>query len=112
MRVGPGDGSGSYWGTFAVVPGDDAANGNYSYGQSMAESGSYLRTRFHSAGTGHAVFDAGKTTAVGSVQASPRDGGRIRVFGSEPDEPRCRVRHLVIFRAPIVGFARPAGVGA
>ena len=95
-----------------LVPGDDAANGNYSYGQSMAESGSYLRTRIHLAPTADAMVDAGKTTAVGNVQALPRDGGRIRVSGSDPDEPRCRVRHLVIFRAPIVGYGRPVEVGA
>jgi ABC-type multidrug transport system ATPase subunit len=46
---------------------------------------------------------AGKTTAVKSVEAlRPRDGGRTRVLGFEPAEQRGRMRHLVIFPAPVL----------
>jgi hypothetical protein len=50
----------------------------------------------------------GLTGAVGNLRSSqPRDDGRIRVFGSDPRLQRSGVRHLVIFRAPIVGCAQP-----
>jgi hypothetical protein len=53
------------------------------------------------------------TPAVATVQATrPWDGGRTRVPGFGPAEPRFHVRHLVIFRAPIIGYARPGAVGA
>ncbi|HET6834914.1 MAG TPA: hypothetical protein VFH30_13650 [Acidimicrobiales bacterium] len=52
-------------------------------------------------------------TAVENVQASePPQGGRIPVPGFDPSKERCQVRHLVIFRAAIVGYTRPAADGA
>jgi ABC-2 type transport system ATP-binding protein len=46
---------------------------------------------------------AGKTTAVDNAQTlPPRDGGQIRVLGLDPAEQRGRVRHLVIFPAPVL----------
>jgi ABC-2 type transport system ATP-binding protein len=46
---------------------------------------------------------AGKPTAVDNAQTlPPRDGGQIRVFGFDPAEQRGRVRHLVIFPAPVL----------
>jgi ABC-2 type transport system ATP-binding protein len=46
---------------------------------------------------------AGKISAVENVQASRhQDGGRIRVRGVDPTEQRRRVRHLVIFPAPVL----------
>jgi hypothetical protein len=53
------------------------------------------------------------TPAVDNVEPSqPREGGRVRVPGFGPAEQRSHVRHLVIFRAPGVGYIRPAAVGA
>jgi hypothetical protein len=53
------------------------------------------------------------TPAADNVQASqPRPRGRVRVSGFGSAEQRFQVRHLVIFRAPIVGSTRPAAVGA
>ncbi|HET6832291.1 MAG TPA: hypothetical protein VFH30_00385 [Acidimicrobiales bacterium] len=55
----------------------------------------------------------GETTAVENVhRAQSGDGGRIRVPGSPPAEPRTEVRHLVIFSPPMVGYARPVVRGA
>jgi ABC-2 type transport system ATP-binding protein len=46
---------------------------------------------------------AGEVSAVENVQASRhQDGGRIRVRGVDPTEQRRRVRHLVIFPAPVL----------
>jgi ABC-2 type transport system ATP-binding protein len=46
---------------------------------------------------------AGNTTAVDNAQTlPPRDGGQIRVLGVDPAEQRGRVRHLVIFPAPVL----------
>jgi hypothetical protein len=54
------------------------------------------------------MVDAGENTAVEKVQARRRrDGGPMQVPGADPNERPCRVRHLVIFRAPIVGCLRP-----
>lgn len=36
-----------------------------------------------------------------------RGGGAEQLGGADPNERPCRVRHLVIFRAPIVGCLRP-----
>jgi hypothetical protein len=53
------------------------------------------------------------TPAVDNVQASqPRERGRVQVPGLGQAEQRLPVRHLVIFRAPVVGYVRPAAVGA
>jgi hypothetical protein len=53
------------------------------------------------------------TPAADNVQVSqPRPRGRVRVPGFGPAEQRFQVRHLVIFRAPIVGCSRPTAVGA
>jgi hypothetical protein len=53
------------------------------------------------------------TPAGDNVRAPrPRDGGRVRLPGFGPAVQRSNVRHLVIFRAPIVGSTRPAAVGA
>jgi hypothetical protein len=48
-------------------------------------------------------------TAVGKVDRRHhhRDGGAEHLPGADPNERPCRVRHLVIFRAPIVGCLRP-----
>jgi hypothetical protein len=54
------------------------------------------------------MVDAGENTAVEQVYGRQRrDGGAARLRGADPTEWPCRVRHLVIFRAPIVGCARP-----
>jgi hypothetical protein len=54
------------------------------------------------------MVDAGENTAVEKVQARQRrDGGPMQLPGADPNERPCRVRHLVIFRAPIVGCPRP-----
>jgi hypothetical protein len=56
------------------------------------------------------MVDAGETTALEKVQARQRrDGGAVQLRGADPNEWPCRVRHLVIFRAPIVGCLRPVG---
>jgi hypothetical protein len=53
------------------------------------------------------------TPAADNVHASqPRHRGRVRVPGFGPAERRFQVRHLMIFRVPIVGVTRPAAVGA
>jgi hypothetical protein len=53
------------------------------------------------------VVDAGET-AVEKVQARQRrHHGPMQLSGADPKERPCRVRHLVIFRAPIVGCPRP-----
>ena len=62
-------------------------------------------------GTGIEVGSVAQT--VQSVPAAqPRRHGSVRVPGFGPPEQRAGVRHLVIFRAPIVGCARPAAAGA
>jgi hypothetical protein len=54
------------------------------------------------------MVDAGENTAVEKVQARQRgEGGPMQLPGADPNERPCRVRHLVIFRAPIVGCLRP-----
>jgi hypothetical protein len=54
------------------------------------------------------MVDAGENTAVEQVYGRQRRaGGPARWRGADPTEWPCRVRHLVIFRAPIVGCARP-----
>jgi ABC-type multidrug transport system ATPase subunit len=46
---------------------------------------------------------AGETTAVETVPAvGHQAGGRMRVRGFDPAEQRTRVRHLVIFPAPVL----------
>jgi hypothetical protein len=50
--------------------------------------------------------------AEGVPSAQRREGGNGRVRGFGAAEPRFDVRHLVIFRAPVVGYARPAAPGA
>jgi hypothetical protein len=46
--------------------------------------------------------------AIKTVPASePLERARTRVPGLDPTQERSQVRHLVIFRAPIVGFGRP-----
>jgi hypothetical protein len=53
------------------------------------------------------MVDAGET-AVEKVQARQRrHDGPMQLSGADPKERPCRVRHLVIFRAPIVGCPRP-----
>jgi hypothetical protein len=56
---------------------------------------------------GGAMVDAGENTAVGKVQARQRRDGLVQLPGADPNERPRRVRHLVIFRAPIVGCPRP-----
>ena len=57
----------------------------------------------------NAMNGAGPTTEVEGVQVSQaRERGRIGVIRTDPAESRGKVRHLVIFSAPIVGCARPA----
>ena len=51
-------------------------------------------------------------TVLSVPAAQPRGRGNVRVPGFGPAEQRAGVRHLVIFRAPIVGYARPAAAGA
>jgi hypothetical protein len=54
------------------------------------------------------MVDAGENTAVEKVRARQRrDGGAVQLRGADPNEWPCRVRHLVIFRPPIVGCLRP-----
>jgi hypothetical protein len=53
------------------------------------------------------MVDAAENTAVGKVQARQRRDGFVRLPGADPNERPWRVRHLVIFRAPIVGCPRP-----
>jgi hypothetical protein len=56
------------------------------------------------------MVDAGETTAVEKVRARQRrHGGPMQLPAADPNERPCRVRHLVIFRAPIVGCRRPVG---
>ena len=53
------------------------------------------------------------TPGVENVRASQAwEDGRVRVPGCVPAEQRFQVRHLVIFRAPVVGYTRPAANGA
>ena len=62
-------------------------------------------------GTGIEVGSVAPT--VQSVPAAqPRGRGNVRVPGFGPPEQRAGVRHLVIFRAPVVGCARPAAARA
>ena len=49
-------------------------------------------------------------TAQSVPGPQPRAGGNVRVPGPGAVEQRFDVRHLVIFRAPVVGYARPAAV--
>ena len=52
------------------------------------------------------------TSAIENVEASQaREGGHVRTPGFDPAEQPFRVRHLVIFRAPVVGYARPGADG-
>jgi hypothetical protein len=52
-------------------------------------------------------------SAVESVPAAqPQGAGGVRVPGFGAAERRFDVRHLVIFRAPVIGYARPATAGA
>jgi hypothetical protein len=54
------------------------------------------------------MVDAGENTAVEKVPARQCwDGGPMQLPGADPNERPCRVRHLVIFRTPIVGCPRP-----
>jgi len=47
-------------------------------------------------------------TAVGKMdRRHHRDGCAEQLRSADPNERPCRVRHLVIFRAPIVGCLRP-----
>jgi hypothetical protein len=56
---------------------------------------------------------AGTTTEVEVVQVShARDRVRIGLLRTDPAEARAKVRHLVIFSAPIVGCARPVAGGS
>ena len=56
-------------------------------------------------GYGDDMVDAGET--VGMVERRHhRDGGGEQLGGADPNERPGRVRHLVIFRAPIVGCVR------
>ncbi len=58
------------------------------------------------AGTGIQV--EALAAAVNTVSASePPERGRTRVPGFDPARERSQVRHLVIFRAAIVGYTRP-----
>jgi hypothetical protein len=81
-----------------LEPGDDAAG----------------PSNFDDAGMISTGIEVGTLTpAVDTVQASqPRGGGRVQVPGFGQAEQRFPVRHLVIFRAPVVGYIRPAAVGA
>jgi hypothetical protein len=81
-----------------LEPGDDAAGPPNPDDAGMVTTGIEVETL---------------TPAVDNVEPSqPREGGRVRVPGFGPAEPRFHVRHLVIFRAPVVGYVRPAAVGA
>jgi hypothetical protein len=56
-------------------------------------------------GYGDDMVDAGET--VGMLERRyHRDGGPEQLGGAGPSERPGRVRHLVIFRAPIVGCVR------
>jgi hypothetical protein len=55
------------------------------------------------------MVDAGESTAIEQVQGRQRRGrGPMQLPAADPNERPYRVRHLVIFRAPIVGCPRPA----
>jgi hypothetical protein len=74
-------------------PGDDASGGS---------------DPDHGAMTSARIQAQGLTGAVGNVRPSqPWNDGRSRVFGSDGRQQRSGVRHLVIFRAPVVGCAQP-----
>jgi hypothetical protein len=54
------------------------------------------------------MVDAGENTAIEKVLGRQRcEGGPMQLSGANPNQRPCRVRHLVIFRAPIVGCLRP-----
>jgi hypothetical protein len=58
--------------------------------------------------TGPGTQDEALTAAVGNVPASELPGRRrIRMPESDPAPEARQVRHLVIFRVPVAGFARP-----
>jgi hypothetical protein len=61
--------------------------------------------------TGPGTEDEALTAAAGNVPASKLPGrGHGPVPGSDPAPEARQVRHLVIFRAPVAGFARPPAV--
>jgi hypothetical protein len=54
------------------------------------------------------MVDPGENTAIETAQGQQRRGRRpLQLPGADPNERPYRVRHLVIFRAPIVGCPRP-----
>ena len=59
--------------------------------------------------TGPGTQDEALTAAARNVPAPELPGrGRVRTPMSGPEPAGLRVRHLVIFRVPVAGFARPA----
>lgn len=58
--------------------------------------------------TGPGTQDEALTAAAGNVPAPELPGrGRVRMPGLDPAPEARQVRHLVIFRVPVAGFARP-----
>jgi hypothetical protein len=63
--------------------------------------------------TGPGTHDEALTAAAGNVSASELPGrGGGSVPGLDPAPEARQVRHLVIFRAPVAGFARPPAVAS
>ena len=59
--------------------------------------------------TGAGTQNEALTAAAKSVPAPELPGpGRVGMPGSGAEPEAGRVRHLVIFRVPVAGFARPA----
>lgn len=59
--------------------------------------------------TGPGTQDEALTAAARNVPApEPPGRGRVRLPAPAPEPEAARVRHLVIFRVPVAGFARPA----
>jgi hypothetical protein len=55
------------------------------------------------------MVDAGEMAVEKVDRRHHRNAGAQQLRGADPNEWPCRVRHLVIFRAPIVGCVRPVG---
>ena len=97
-RVVPGTNRFPYWSRVRLEPGDDAAGPSNPDDAGMITTGIEVETL---------------TQAVNHVEPSqPREGGRVRKPGFGSAEQRFHVGHLVIFPAPVVGYLRPAAVGA
>jgi hypothetical protein len=52
------------------------------------------------------MVDAEETAVAKVDRRHHRDAGAVQLHGTDPTEWPCRVRHLVIFRAPIIGCVR------